>query len=468
MSDENKTTPLGDGDADLNAELEDLTAKFSEEYEKAMNKGEDSGDSEEDEACECEHCAEGDHEYIYDDAEIPEDMLCVRCKKSARDLTVSEDNEFCEDCRKTLLKYPYPIKSFVSVFFTVISIFLALTAFVVLFIDSTKMAQAMKLEKQNKLLEAAMIYEPLASSLSDANSVSLKASAKVVELLYKMGNTDYIATYFEAFPAYALKLPMYSKVQKMNDRAALFLETIQENFQPISQYQEAPSESIPYDELMSTLDAKLPEYDGKENSDMLKGAIHYVRYYLAYLSKKGDATIISILEDVKKELPDDPWLYAYTLANSYSSAGDYQKSLSMCEEMKKYNANDPAPYVVEAVSYRLQKDYDKSLSACEEGMKTSETPTFEFNRQKSITLLLKGDYELAKEVMLTDYMSNLSPTVLDTLALSALKTNDTALYDEIAGIYVQYEADFGETLKAFKDGTITLEQIFLEGNKDVY
>lgn len=478
---------------DEREELENLAKLFQEEYDKTLKEAEEedaeSPDTLDSDAPEAEETEDNDSP-----EDVAEEDLCVRCGKRERDLSISEDYEYCSRCREEMINKRVP---FVSSLFKVLSIFAAFIS-IILFLGSypafLELAEGDKAVRENKIDSAIQHYASAIKNYESLNSSEKAAKgyvfakfvpqssilkAKLVKLLYENGYvTDvesYITTYFTERQ---LKNPLLRNVKNLKAQAAEFTANLQKAYSVIYNSLSLVPEEIPYEELAAKLDEMKntpSEGETKNGAIFRQAAASTYKYYIAFVSGQGFDVQIAALEDTKALVPEAYWLYGHNLAFAYAKSGEKDKALSSVEELKKYNAEDSTPYAVEAAAFRVAGELDSAIAAANKGYELNPRYGYECLRQRAIAELLKGDVNTAFDTMnkvFTEFKEMDSYEYLmgemgDTYAIICLAAGKTENYENLMELYEAFGYKQRTVLKDYKDGKLTLEQIFLEGKADV-
>ena len=134
----------------------------------------------------------------------------------------------------------------------------------------------------------------------------------------------------------------------------------------------------------------------------------------------------------------------------------------------KYNSENPVVYVIKTTSLRIQGKYDEAIELAQKYIDRNDTYAYEFLRQQALCYLMKGEYKNAYDAANSSYglYGNTLQSV-DTLALCSIASNNMSTYDELTKLLEENEVQFSDEVTAYKNGTLTLEDILTKGDFDV-
>ena len=446
---------------------------------------------------------------------LDDETICIRCGKNHKDTSVSEDYEFCAECRQKMLKAPLNWRGFIAAIATII-----IGGFAVLVAAYTAMIASPVLDAQSytgqkRLTDALTSYTAAEKAASDLNTqfnvenlftTGTKTFVKKMQVTAKASSPlavgETLKTAIKNAKSY--KLPWLKPLKQYSDEYTLFQNT-QKAVEPlITDYQQADPKDVPYDKLIAKLDALKTGKDAKKYSDYF---IEYYKTYVAVLANKGAATELKHMLAVKKLAPGATWLYDYYLADCYKRLAQYDKMIAACDELLAENVNSIEVYSLKARAYASQKNFTEALkvcndmdefntgkaagyalkaeiyrrkgdlktaeSLCAQGVKKSEGST-ELYRQQAIVLLLKGEkykskaYEAAYNAYNSAYYnSDTTLELLNTIALCAKIAGETDMYKEAVSYLTQNGYKLSDSVAQYFAGKMTLEEIFITGKGDV-
>lgn len=227
---------------------------------------------------------------------------------------------------------------------------------------------------------------------------------------------------------------------------------------------------------VATLEASEIDYDGTiakideattENSD--KCVTEYYKFYVALLADKDAQTQFDFLEAAKKANPTAKWLWGPDMANCYRLLGQMDKGVEILDGLIADNVEDTSYYSLKTKLYRMDKQYDAAVQICNAALEASydeeedAVSDPEIYRQLAVIYLLKGDYKTAASRAETATQMALNLDICNTAAICCIANGDEDGYNEMVETLAQYSATLSNDVIAYKEGTKTLEQIYLEG-----
>lgn len=486
--DENKEKDLNtSADDELKNELEELARTFQQELDKAKAQeleGSDEGDEggeliQELEDIETVNQAE-------ENEEIPQEELCECCGERRKGTKKNPDSNYCYDCEKALRHYPFEL---INVIMPLLVIVFCLYGCYVFSNNSaiyTASAQADAYSEQNKLYTALSAYDMAVEKMKSEKVNGEMLYKRYFDCAYKSGMFMQLELDGDVFKSWELKLPHLKSVYKAQ-LETLEVESTQSAVQEIfSSYDSIDDpKDLPYDEIIKKIEAlidqpakTLPLIDGETEEEIVTTPVYnikaqkysrpmilYFEFYVSVICEKDLSVQAEILERLRKEYPEKTWIYGSVLGDIYNKQGKDVKEL--CNYMKKLNAEDSSADVIEATSLRIKGDYDGAIKICDKFIDKEDTYMGEFLRQKAICYLLKGDSEAAFKFASDAYSSSSNPLSADLLMLCSIIVSDTETYDELAALYKDSELDIQQEVLDYKDGKITVEQIFTKGDFDI-
>lgn len=320
-----------------------------------------------------------------------------------------------------------------------------------------RVLQAEKFVRQNKLNSAMDAY--YGASQNPAAAAAKRTVKGQAQLYLDLGYVENAQSMLKN-----LDLDKYTNrdLKTLSQKLDGMTDTIAAVEAVFGEYEGVEDDKLPYEELISKVDA-LKDV-GDKNYD--KAILEYYKYMLAAMTEQESSVRIGYLEAIQKENESYAWIYLPAMATEYIEAKDYDQVVALCNRMRERNAEDAGSYATEASVYRMQKQYDKALSAAEQGIALDDTSSEPY-RQKAIVQLLRKDKKGALEHAQTANELSLNYATSYTLALCYLANGDTKGYDEVVSILESYNVEMGQKVLDFKDGKLTIEDIFLNGEGDV-
>ena len=488
--DENKEKELNaTEDERLKQELEELAKTFQEELDKA--KAEEAAKTETDDTENTENEGEliqelEDLEHIEEEEdEIPEKELCVCCGEKRRGTKKNPDSEYCYECEKALRHYPFELLNVIIPVLAVAFCLYGCYIFSNYMSIYTSAQQADKYVSQNKLYTAYSAYDTAVNKMKAKKVNGEMIYKRSLDCAYKSGEFLNSSVDTAVFKEWELKLPHLKSVYDIQ-RETLEMDATRAAIEGIIyQYDVENVEDLPYDKIIKEIEAltdepakMAPLIDGETEEEIStttaynikvkrynRPMILYYEFYLSVVCEKDIETQISFLEKIREESPEKTWLYAAMLGDLYNKSG--KDTTEICKYMRSINSEDTGADVIEATALRIKGKYDESIEICNKFIDREDIYMYEFCRQKAICYLLKGDYSTAYKAAYEAYSQSTIPLTANLLMICSIATENTDVYDEIAELYAESEVDISEEVLAYKDGTMTLEQIFTKGDFDV-
>jgi len=449
---------------------------------------------------------------VEEEEDIPEEERCVICGKRRRCTSISEDYEYCAQCRIELLKRPYNgmgIVALVLVFF----------AFIGITILSAPIPTAGLL---TGLIAGTGALEGYVSEMNGENEKALAAYDEVLTVSKEIGVSEGLVRRIALLTeknqgsekAYAvIKNSIGTEAAKEDkvlagilERAEAFKTTYTDCTEVIYPYYDETTGSVNIEKAYAAIDELVKKNEGKYDEDT-------VTYFKAFVATFNYDTekIIKYREEIRERSPEKFWLYndGNGLLDAYISKGDYDSAVKVADSILKFSKTNAGANKIkakcavikgdkaeakeiievlkatsetavtatsiEALLARLDGDYQKAIDISTTAIDDDKCDA-ETYYQNAVAMILKGDFETAYN-MLGEY---------NTVFQSGLGTQDD--YTKFVYIYIltaynvdkttyqALEADFkreGATLafpeefEQYKEGKLTLEDIFLKGDYEL-
>ncbi|HAQ64144.1 MAG TPA: hypothetical protein DCR23_06755 [Ruminococcaceae bacterium] len=486
-----ETEVLSEEELRLKQEMEALARTFQEELDKAKAEEaqlalEKQEAEEEAEILIQELEPETDGENIDD---IPEEELCECCGEKRRGTKSNPDSPYCPSCEKALRRYPFDLLSVLLVLIVVGFSFYTCICFA----DRTELyANSLQAKRYESNAKPASAYTSNAKAIEimEKNKINGELVYKrAVETMFKLGSTEEISNYEDRFKTWEIKLPHLRKaydVFKTNEEMTATQDKIYSLVAEIAGNEITNPADLPYDEVMAKLDelenaqiVREPvEVDTENGEEFVTSAyrnsaqtyntsmINFFRFYFSAVCEKDYETQIKYLEKIKEDTPEYTWLYDSMLGDLYNKTG--KDVTEYCDFLLKYNSENPVVYVIKTTSLRIQGKYDEAIELAQKYIDRNDTYAYEFLRQQALCYLMKGEYKNAYDAANSSYglYGNTLQSV-DTLALCSIASNNMSTYDELAKLLEENEVQFSDEVTAYKNGTLTLEDILTKGDFDV-
>lgn len=399
------------------------------------------------------------------EAFLEETHLCTRC-----DTPINDDEQYCEDCKKTMSAYPIRKSTGVFVFLTfLVCIFSVLLLGINSLIANPVLNGDICLSEGDiegcyrHYAEAYSLSQSLQKNIFANSSLSFfsvgsKTLAKQIIALEKLNGTVEAGNIIGQF--FPVSVP--------NE-----LKAIKAEYDAIGNFVTAAQAAL--SEYSESLNGKEAEYG--EMSDILEDIIanspdtpeymtEYYRFSLAYSMSGDPAIACKYLDNVISIAPDELWLYASEGINAYKRAGEYTKALSICNDLLKVTPTNQSAVAYTMSVLRLLKKYDEALTVYQKAIgAVASTP--ELERQRAIILMLQGDTVSAEDILVSSFSTQgASLQHLATIVVCAFANESAEVFDEYKKILDGY-ATF-EQVDAFIAGDITVEDIFLALGGEIY
>ncbi len=444
--------------------------------------------------------------------DIPEEERCVLCGKRRRCTSISEDYEYCAQCRIKLLKRPFNgmgITALVLVFviylfITVLSAPIPTAGLLTGFIAGTGALDGYISELNGENEKALAAYDK-ALTLSEEMGTSIGLVRKMATLTEKNegpSNANEI-----------IKNTVGTEVAKDDkvlagiiERNDIFMKTSNDCSKAIYNYMDQMTGSIDAEKAYAAIDKLVEENEGKYDED----TVTYFKAFVAGFNYDTD-DIIKYREEIRKRSPEKFWLYndGNGLLDAYVEKGDYKSATEAADAILKYsktntNANrikakcamlegnkeeaekiinllneTPATAItatsIEALLMRLDGKYDEVIDLCTTAIDDDKYEV-ETYYQNMVAMILNGDFDIAYN-MIGDYdslfRSNMGTqddyTKYVYLYILVAYHVDKTAYESIEADFKQEGAplEFPEEFEQYKDGKLTLEDIFLKGDYEL-
>lgn len=487
---ENGVQPENEAQA-LHDELETLAKVFQEELNRAKAEAQDVAENgvpdPEILIQELEELPADAHTSSVSEEVVPQDELCECCGEKRRGTQKYPHSPYCEDCDEGLRRYP----------FEWLHVVLALVALCVVFFGGyvfanhtdafVAAAKADKYAREHKLESALEAYVNATDVMKNAGISGELVYNRTLLTLYRLGYVNVLDEFTGEMRPWEFRLPHFYKTKKIVDTSEAMMLTADAASKLVMPYETTPARDIPYDEVLAKLEelktTEVPVTDttdeAQEGTSKASASVYqpkvksydaamvsFYQYYLALLCEKDMETQIGFLEQIQTAAPDCVWLYGAPLGELYAKSGRDIEPL--CALMEKTNVQDDTPALLRAITLRRQKDYDGAIALCQERVNAGSSMAYEMYRQQSLCYLLTERYAEAYTAANKAYQSS-SPSIqlCNTVALAALAAGESAAYDEVKSLLEGSGYTLSEEVTGYRDGTISIENILLEGDYDI-
>jgi len=483
---------LSEEELALKAEMEELARTFQEELDKAKAEEEIRAGELEKEHEELIQELEDDIRYDEETPEeIPEEELCQCCGEKRRGTKENPDSLYCRDCERGLRRYPFELLNVLLVLIVLgLSIFACIHFAQRAGIYATS-ARAQHLDSKKMLYSAYSAHANEIKLMQDSEINGELAYQRAVRNLLLTNQLDDIATYENQFKLFELKLPHLKTAYETFKTFESFRLVQLDGYQVLYDAVEALGDDqdytkLPYAEIIGKIDALLSvstEESYKYQDSLAEGAeespnylvkvdnydpalMEFMKFYAAALSEQDYETQIAHLETIRAAYPELTWLYGAFLGDLYNKSG--KDVTELCEQISSYNVEDDTSDVIKVTSLRIKGEYTDSIALAQKNIDKQSSYSYEFYRQQAICYLLTGEYDNAYKAAGSAYEAyNYSVQVCEVYAISALADGKTDSYDEIAKLFEENSVAMSEEVLGYKDGTLSLEEIFAKGDYDI-
>ncbi len=402
-----------------------------------------------------------------DEAE-PEDegekFYCARCERE-----VPEYVTLCYDCEARIRRYPFSSN---DIFLFIIVVFISLVGLVTAWanfpivvnvIKGTNALNQSRLEKCYDYYDEAYAYAnelnqqfsgmiPSGCTLFTSGNNTLVNQFVALNKLngpYKTGQ-KIVEYYGDNVP------PRLAGIKVEYDKIAAAYEVLNKGFED---YYNAIGENgtATYGGLMNVIDTAVAK------NDFPTYIVNYFKFLVVQETDQDINLALELMDNIITDKPDAFWLYAANAISLYKQSGDFDKALSICNEILKTDPTNAATIASSMSVLRMDKNYTGALSVYNKAMDVIET-TPEIERQRAIILMLQGDYKTAESLLIKNFdESTVTKEYAETLCACALKTGNTDKFDEVCQFLAKYGVQLSESIQQLQAGKTTIEKIYLEG-----
>lgn len=212
-----------------------------------------------------------------------------------------------------------------------------------------------------------------------------------------------------------------------------------------------------YDKVVETADLAI------ENNFKVSTAYLYKTEGL-FRAENYEECIKASEEDAKKN-GKNASTHVYKIRSLFL-LGKKDEAFEHCEVLKGNESENSSYYAMLAELHRLNNDYDAALATCEDGLAIDQE-NLELYRQKGIVYMLKGDTASAKTTLETAADIGLTLELAYTIQVFSVLTDDTTWYKEIESLLTSSDYPTPDMVIDYKEGKISLEEIYAQGRGDV-
>lgn len=480
----NGADPANEGQA-LHDELEDLAKVFQEELDRAKA-----------EAAEVAENGVEDPEILIQGLEdipssantkssteevIPGDELCECCEEHHRGTAKNPDSPYCEACDAALRHYPFEFLNVLLVLIVLAVVFYGGYVFAGHMPAFVAAAKADNAVREHQMYTALDAYSTAAAQMQSDKINGELVYKRQAMALYQIGYVSEMESAADHINAWEMQLPHFRTLKKALDDAEDLSVTLQAVSALVDPYSTMAASEIPYEEILGQLDAlKTAEVTTDTQAEstgtssgyraqatQYNGAIiSLYKYLIALMCEKDLETQIGFAEEIQQDYPQHVWLYGRLLSELYAKAG--RDIEPICTALTEMNSEDDSVSQARAIALRRQGDYDASIALCEERIAAGSDMTYELYRQESLCYLLMGDYQQAYAAANSAFQST-SPSIqlCNTLALAALAAGQDDAFAEVKDLLEFNDLSVSTEVTGYQNGTLTIENILLEGDYDI-
>lgn len=384
--------------------------------------------------------------------------LCPICKTRAR----AEGRSYCEECEHSCVGRRPIFLSYLSVVLTLILLCftVALTAYNFKPIAAT--ARGDRYFSQGKMSEAqAKYYSAARTGFANGLPATRAVSGYGLSQL-RQGDVEAFFSAYEMLSQPKLN-PFLHKLNSEAEDVSAYKEYYLEFSHEYTKHME-----LDYNSIIAKLEEKLRSHDSTaKDYPLVQAAAFSIGYQVALDKGQGREVCIEYLERISHVVPKKLYHYADSLVMLYAYGSDRQRAEELCRKILKYNAQSPAIYYAGSVMALLDGDYKGAAEECDKGLERFAEGTdeyYELLRRKAIALMLDGNKTAAYELVKDSADSYRYEQYVLTVVL-CLEFCDRS--EEAEALEGRFLLRKNQELEAYRQGKITLEDIFLSGDYDL-
>ena len=471
----------------LKEEMEELARTFQEELDKAKAEEEKlAAEKQEELDILIQEIEEEEQRESEDPADIPEDELCECCGEKRRGTKDNPDSPYCSTCERGLRHYPFDALNIILVIiFIGLSLF-ACTNFAGRIKTYARVGEADKLAKQAKRESAYTAYSSVVKTLKDNKINAEMVYSRQLQNLFACGNIDEIPDFSTQFTARELKLPHLRKAYNIFKTYDAMSAARTVAYTYVYEYEDIENvKDFPYDEVIKKIDAmidapvdraaiKAQVDDGLVTDNTPYGIraekydncmLRFIEAYIAAMCEKPEEEQMKFLEQVYREHPEYVWVYGAMLGELYIKQG--KDPTDIINRIRASNTEDSVADLLTTIKLRVDGKYKESIELAQKWIDSNDTYIYEFYRQQALCYLMLGENKNAYSAATSAVEFSNTKQNYDTLALVSLVMNNQSSLDEIKELYQKYEMELSDDVKAYEQGTKTVEEILTQGDYDL-
>lgn len=458
-----------------------------------------------------------------DESETEEEEFesCPLCGENR----LPEDKNYCEICEAAMLKRKPPFLAWIC---GAAVLLLSVFALVISFLISAPAIQVIKGDvaaENNSWYTAFLEYSEVETVASEVNSIL--GSSPLNSFIQtgsdvKLKLIEAVANYSNPLDAYSYASKYFSE-EEIEKNAALrgykeMMESYETGYNALYDGIEmmTSGEDHTYEEVVAAFESHRGE-EGVEDV-LVDYFITAAASYYRLSAEEQIACFEKIDASAKASGKDYRWLYYIDYVNMLNDAGEFEKSISLLDEMierdntaydyytlkvktqiaqgniaaadetctafEENNEGYDTAFILRAIVMRCQGETDRAKELLTEALETYGTVP-ELYRQLALIYLLEGDYDNAYEQAYTAYTtaynryyyygdSNAYTVELDnTVYICAYlcdklgeMTSENAIY--ITDILASYEGvELSDKLNSIVNGEKTVQEVLSEGERDL-
>lgn len=333
-------------------------------------------------------------------------------------------------------------------------------------------AQAMEAKEAHNLTKASAYYTSVIGALTAFEFPTAEAGAEAIAVLIDSGDTQTANSVKTSVFGEDKEIPESAKpVTDELDKLYNAQYAANEAFYPFYYNASYYGAEMKKDEIIAALDKLITE----KSNEYDKAFVEYYKYLAEAFTDADKDEMSKHLNAFAEAMKDYPMLYGYAVAQLYHDNDEYDKAAEVADKMLAVNADDDFANSVKAFALRQKKDIDGALSAARKGMELSQATEY-CAYEAAIDLLLKGEYEECFEIAKKLYAANLTTNYCELIKIIEALYKDASdeVKEELAGFsaeidetYSTYGVEASDDAKGILDGTLTPEDVFLDGNYDL-
>lgn len=459
-------------DKALDDELEMLAQTFRQELKKAQAMSEE----------ELVKSGIVIQQYEDDDGVIPEEELCKCCGEQRRDKTFGENYEYCRSCREAMRRYPLSVPGIITLAAMVFIAVVSVLSFVADFNVYNTVREGDKYLAENKMYSALDSYNGAISAFEDKEILAKKLYLRSIKIIYNTmpdgvySMSELVEKIGIALTGFEAQLPIYSDYEEIHQEAQVLYGTMNEFYNVLNdeKYIEYDFENEKqYQEVMTAIGSIIDKQVtvlsiDKKTSQLVstsEAMVRFCQYMFAYSNGYYDDSY-QYMNAVYEIKPQYLWLYAYELGMAELQRGDTEKAELLADVLYNNNAELPDAYSLKSTICRLSGNTRQAIEWADKGLAISQGNS-ELYRTKAMALVVKGDYEKAKEAVDTAFENDAYGLLCMTAIVIENELGNDERVKELKDLLKENNVALSEKTKNYLKGKISAQEMFTEGTGDV-